>query len=783
MIVLPDHGRGTMKKVRVRRPFFYLLFAFFLTIMSGLAVSSAVTYGQYKKQIVRSSSEKSVQMLSQTSYAVGFVWDWVSTYAYQLYRDGDIFNYIYSTDITQMDEFSISQKQLLLNPLVKSIYFYNGNLQRVFSTQSQPTSVRNFCDQGVFDILRDKDKIGNLKFIPRKCRSVVDGTTSQYDCLSIVMPPAQEMNFPLEGAVVVNLNASVVLDTIRSVNPFEGDRFAVLDGDGTIIADSQSDSFLKNVSEEAYVKHLKKDSGYFLSAVNGKEQLVSFVYSRKLDWYFVEFIPYENIVSQTYGMRNLIIFLNLLVFILFAFFALLLSHRYYFPVVKLADNVYHKTEKIIANKKGAAVDEVDYLSDMVNSILSQYRELSNQSRGNVTLVRNEVLRGILTGSRPWNDVKLQKFGEMGIHVSSQRLVILLLRMDDYQKTINRIYSQGDQELLRFALANIASELIGAKFSNETVDMGGDMVALILNPGSEPEKAAQKELVAILHDIQDAVAKHLEFTVSGTISSIVEQIGELPKEFVITRNLSNCRLVYGKGSSITPEMNPDLNFRIYEYPQEKEDRILEGLRLRNENAIKKQVAAFFADIPSFTYDEIMMSISTLMYASIRAINGINYVGDIAHQLNFSFIRSEYEQFDTLHEIENWMLSFYESEIQKFPETISHHKSEYVDRAVQIMDAQYKDTGMTLESVSEKLGLSSNYLRKIFKEVKGISLSDYLGNLRIDKAKELLVESDASIGDICTKVGISNENYFYTSFKKHSGFTPGLYRERFSRTTQQ
>lgn len=766
-----------MKKVRVRRPFFYLLFAFFLTIMAGLAVSSAVTYGQYKKQIVRSSSEKSVQMLSQTSYAVGFVWDWASTYAYQLYRDGDIFNYIYSTDITQMDEFSISQKQLLLNPLVKSIYFYNGNLQRVFSTQSQPTSVRNFCDQGVFDILRDKDKIGNLNFIPRKCRSVVDGTTSQYDCLSIVMPPAQEMNFPLEGAVVVNLNASVVLDTIRSVNPFEGDRFAVLDGDGTIIADSQSDSFLKNVSEEAYVKHLKKDSGYFLIAVNGKEQLVSFVYSRKLDWYFVEFIPYENIVSQTYGMRNLIIFLNLLVFILFAFFALLLSHRYYFPVVKLADNVYHKTEKIIANKKGAAVDEVDYLSDMVNSILSQYRELSNQSRGNVTLVRNERLRGILTGSRPWNDAMLHKFEEMGIRLNSQRLMLLLLRIDNYRKTINRLWSQTDQELLRFALANIANELVGTRFPNETADMGSDTVALILDPGPGPEKVVQKELLAFLREIQAAAAKHLEFTVSGTISSVVEKIDELPKVFAATTNLSNCRLIYGKECAVTPEMNPDLNFHIYEYPQETEYRILENLRLRKEEEVKEQSAVFFADIRLFTYDEIMISVSTLVYASVRVLNDINYVGDISHRLNFSLIRPEYERFDTLKEIESWLLSFYGVEIRKLPEDLSRHKGEYVEGAMKIIDAQYSDANMTVESIAGKLGLSSNYLRKLFKELKGISLSEYLSDYRMEKAKEWLAESNISVGEVCARVGIPNENYFYTSFKKRSGFTPGQFRERF------
>lgn len=64
--------------------------------------------------------------------------------------------------------------------------------------------------------------------------------------------------------------------------------------------------------------------------------------------------------------------------------------------------------------------------------------------------------------------------------------------------------------------------------------------------------------------------------------------------------------------------------------------------------------------------------------------------------------------------------------------------------------------------------------------GISFSQYILNLKIDKAKNLLRFSEYSIGEITYYLGFSNESHFIQTFQKRVGETPNRYRRRCFRT---
>ncbi|WP_433923756.1 helix-turn-helix domain-containing protein [Paenibacillus taichungensis] len=85
-------------------------------------------------------------------------------------------------------------------------------------------------------------------------------------------------------------------------------------------------------------------------------------------------------------------------------------------------------------------------------------------------------------------------------------------------------------------------------------------------------------------------------------------------------------------------------------------------------------------------------------------------------------------------------------------------------------------INLNIVADKLNLTSGYLSSIFKEKTNINFSEYLNNLRVERAKELLVNVDLRIQDIATQVGYQNVNSFIRMFKRRYGLTPGEYRKR-------
>jgi len=74
------------------------------------------------------------------------------------------------------------------------------------------------------------------------------------------------------------------------------------------------------------------------------------------------------------------------------------------------------------------------------------------------------------------------------------------------------------------------------------------------------------------------------------------------------------------------------------------------------------------------------------------------------------------------------------------------------------------------------MSVGYLCAFFKEKTGKTANQYITEIRMDKAKELLISSDAKIDFIAKSVGYSDGNYFAKIFKKYTGSNPSEFREK-------
>lgn len=85
------------------------------------------------------------------------------------------------------------------------------------------------------------------------------------------------------------------------------------------------------------------------------------------------------------------------------------------------------------------------------------------------------------------------------------------------------------------------------------------------------------------------------------------------------------------------------------------------------------------------------------------------------------------------------------------------------------------GITLEEVASIAGFSSSYFSGLLKREMGIGFSEYLTQLRMEKAKELLKGTNMNIKDICGQVGYSDLKHFNAAFKKYAGIKPGEYRK--------
>ena len=100
---------------------------------------------------------------------------------------------------------------------------------------------------------------------------------------------------------------------------------------------------------------------------------------------------------------------------------------------------------------------------------------------------------------------------------------------------------------------------------------------------------------------------------------------------------------------------------------------------------------------------------------------------------------------------------------------------IGQALHLMHARATET-WTLESLAAAVGLSRSVFAQRFKNVIGETPIDYLTRCRMQRAARLLQESDLPILEIASQAGYESDSAFHKAFKRHTGHSPGQFRER-------
>lgn len=101
-------------------------------------------------------------------------------------------------------------------------------------------------------------------------------------------------------------------------------------------------------------------------------------------------------------------------------------------------------------------------------------------------------------------------------------------------------------------------------------------------------------------------------------------------------------------------------------------------------------------------------------------------------------------------------------------------ELMKKAKDSFDADYNQH-FDLSQISKQLGVSTNHLIKIFQQYNGLTPIQYIVKIRIDKASELLNQTDINILEIAYITGFKSLSNFYKRFKEQTGHTPSEYRK--------
>lgn len=116
-------------------------------------------------------------------------------------------------------------------------------------------------------------------------------------------------------------------------------------------------------------------------------------------------------------------------------------------------------------------------------------------------------------------------------------------------------------------------------------------------------------------------------------------------------------------------------------------------------------------------------------------------------------------------------------------------ELTEKVAQVKDARYSKivticknyiydqrfSRITHESIAGHAGISPNYLSVIFKKETGVPVNEYIQQIKIEEAKNMIMFSNTPLSEIGSLLSFSDQSYFTKIFKKHTGLTPKQYQQ--------
>ena len=100
---------------------------------------------------------------------------------------------------------------------------------------------------------------------------------------------------------------------------------------------------------------------------------------------------------------------------------------------------------------------------------------------------------------------------------------------------------------------------------------------------------------------------------------------------------------------------------------------------------------------------------------------------------------------------------------------------MDKVMKCINENISDPDFNVEKLVESVGMSRAQLHRKLKEITGVSTGEFIRNLRLEQAGELIIQGEINISQVAYAVGFNNQTHFSTVFKKHFGVAPSEYFE--------
>ena len=774
--------------------------AFFLKIVISLvlfcvliiSVISFILNDNDRKCGLGIVNEANTNMLSQISFSENYMHDTAKTFAFSLFFNDQFLPLLYAQtedyddDIIQLRHVASAVD---LAPFVHSVYFYNQFLDKYVSTwKSTFGTSKTFFDQEIVERMSNLSDRDRAVPILRKMPINEDLVNQLYvNVYTYIIYDTPDVNKGVKGAVIVNIKSDYLTELIASMNSktvLKDSQTFIINQQGHVVNANNQGLFLHNWSNETYVRKILTsgmNKGYFLDRVNGKPMMINYVSSDVLGWKFVSMVSYEEVLRNIRQIQTETAVISAVILLVAILVAYSLSRYLYSPIQKLVNRV---SQMNIAKRVGGAeMDEVGYI---VAAFVDQYEKtqiLESKQRNDLYLKKTEILRSCLLNDRHDPEKLSEQFSEYKILFDiNKRYVVCLFKIDHYYTSFVNQFNSQDGTLLRYAIGNIAGETIAAHFSNDYVDMGEDRVVVLINIGDDSIDKTHSTLKGCIAKVQGFVNQYIKLSLSAAVSYVGVNQAEIHRCYNEVNHIIKYRFSHGHGSILFPESLKNLAVDGFNPPAELETELLKQINLGQHEETTLVFVGILQAISNSPYDSIMAYLNYLAHLIYHKCNLIDSGGMDTIALDYVIFTREMNRLETMDEIKGKFVELFEHIFHRQDSIKKNRNFMIIDTISKIVKSNYSDKSLCLEYIANTINMSKNYIGKLFKDHHGISVAEYITDLRLAMAMELVKDGRHSIESIVEQIGMDNKNYFYRLFKAKYGYSTSEFKFKYNKDTK-
>lgn len=288
-----------------------------------------------------------------------------------------------------------------------------------------------------------------------------------------------------------------------------------------------------------------------------------------------------------------------------------------------------------------------------------------------------------------------------------------------------------------------------------------------------EAQSRNNVVSTCKQLKNVWNNYMNLPVSAGISNLGHGASGFIDCFEEAGRELELHYLKGQGTVCFPWETGQLSWERVARAKADYEKLMHGLQTTDELAVEEEKQILFERIQTMTLEEGRKECLAVIFLIARALRNIQQNIWMVIQEDVDYYQKLDRLLDT-RSLEIWMNNYLRWILDYQSHAFDSRQADMMIRAKRFIMDNYSNPELTLGSVAGYVGLNEKYFSSRFTKETGSTFSNFLTEIRIRKAKELMDKTDLKIYEISQQVGYNNVEHFTRVFKKVCQISPGAYK---------